>query len=144
MYSYNRRQYINKEPEKKIEKNIPESNENTDINNLVSSNVENIKLLLESVDEIKKSVKKLEESIGDIASRLVNWENNFYTDNNVRNVQSQYDSKIINNQLNTPKNNVQNNKPLYQKEENIDVPMMPGACFSNITAEYLKNLSKNR
>ncbi len=144
MYSYNRRPYINREPEKIIEKTIAESDENTNINIIKTVDTENSKLLLESVNEIKKSIKKLEETIIDIASRLASWENHFEIESNCRNIQSQYECKSANNQIYSQKNTVSDTKSTYQNEEKNDLPMMPGSGFSYITADYLKNLTKNR
>lgn len=140
MYAYNRRPYINREPEKKI----TESNENTDINIIKSVDTENSKLLLESLNEIEKSIKKLEKTIVDIASRLLSWENHFEIESNSRNIQSQYDFKSENNQMYSQKNTVSDTKSTNKNEEKNDLPMMPGAGFSYITADYLKNLTKNK
>ncbi len=144
MYSYNRRPYISREPEKKTEKNIADSDENTNINIIKPVDTENSKLLLESVNEIRKSIKKLEETIIDIASRLVSFENHFEIESNCRNIQSQYECKSANNQIYSQKNTISDIKRTYQNEEKNDLPMMPGAGFSYITSDYLKNLTKNR
>lgn len=144
MYSYNRRPYITREPEKKIDKSPSEHNENTDINISNPIDNENIKLLLEKVNDIKNSVQKLEESVIDICSKLVSLENHFDNEKNSRNVQSQCSYKSVNNKT-YPQNSTDSYiRNQYESEERRNTPMMPGTGFSNITAEYLKNLSKNK
>lgn len=144
MYPYNRRPYIIKEPEKKLDKNIPESTDNTEVNASKSSDLENIKLLLENVKDIKDSLKKLEESMADIASRLTNLEARFEMDSKYINTQIQFDTADTNNQIRSQKNDSYELSTSYQPEENNDTPIMPGAGFSCITKDYLRNLTKNR
>lgn len=158
MYPYNRRFYISREPEKKIETNLPEASERTEVNNTNSTDTENIKLLLENVDEIKDSLKKLEENISEIASKLASLENRFdiesifrNIENNLRNMQIQYNNANSNIQPYTQKHNdcelinSDNELSSYnQTEKSNQTPIMPGTGFSYITAEYLRNLSKNR
>ena len=144
MYSYNRRPYISREPEKKTEKNIADSDENININSNKAADRETINLLLESVNEINKSIKKLEETLIEIASRLVSFENHFEFESNCRNIQSQYECKSVNNQIYSQNNTVPDIKSTSQNEETEELPMMPGAGFSHITADYLKKLTKNK
>ncbi|AEV68073.1 hypothetical protein [Acetivibrio clariflavus] len=158
MYPYNRRFYIGREPEKKIEKNEVESSENIEANSLTSADTENIKMLLENVDEIKNSLKKLEENITDIASKLANLENRFDVEsiyrsieNSFRNMQIQYSHANPNNQhysMKTSgydyKNREDEPNTSHQPDKNNQTPIMPGTGFSFITADYLRNLSKNR
>ncbi|HPU41839.1 MAG TPA: hypothetical protein PKY26_05475 [Acetivibrio clariflavus] len=158
MYPYNRRVYISREPEKKIEKNVAESSENSEANRPTSADAENIKMLLENVDEIKNFIKKLEESITDITSKLANLENRFdienicrSIENSLRNIQIQYNHENPNTQHYSMKNTYCDCKnsecesnSSRQPDTNNQTPIMPGAGFSFITADYLRNLNKNR
>ncbi|WP_010244033.1 hypothetical protein [Acetivibrio cellulolyticus] len=145
MYSYNnRRQYVNKEPEKEIEKNIPESTENTNLTDLKSFTTNSINLLSENINEIKKSLKKLEDSFIDLALRVVSMENHIDTLDKLRNIQNPTEYKVIDTRPETPNKNLPNNSEVYKHEDTTNLPMMPGSGFANITAEYLKNLNKNK
>jgi len=96
------------------------------------------------VKDIKESLKKLEESMADITSRLANLETRFEMDNKHGNIPIQYDTADTNTQNYSQKNTAYESKPSYQPEENNDTPIMPGAGFSCITKDYLRNLNKNR
>lgn len=135
---------MTKEPRTKIEKSTSEPTANTEKDNLSSADSENIKLLLESVNEIKNSIHKLEESILDIASKLNNLENRFDIESNCKNVQIQYDSEDVNNKIYSPKDTTQELNTSTPPENNRQMPIMPGAGFACITADYLRSLSKNR
>jgi len=142
MYLYNRRAYMSNELEKNTKQNISQANNNSDVKNLERSENENIKLLLDSVNEIKKSVKKLEESLVDITAKLVNCENYFDYESTSKNIQSQ--NKYTNNEVFPQQKPASFNKPSYQTEVESNTPIMPGTGFASITADYLKNLNRNK
>lgn len=144
MYSYNRRQYISKEPEKKIETPISESTENNNFADLKLFTTESIKLLSENINEMKNSIKKLDDKLTDLAMRIVSLENHIDLEEKYEKIQNLTEYNTIRNKLNSPKNNVCYNKQTEKPENDYNIPLMPGSCFSNVTADYLKTLSKNK
>lgn len=148
MYTYNRRQYINRESEKKIEKNVSEGNENTDINttitDLKSLTLGSLKLLFENIDEIKNSIKKIDDRIMDLSLRISGLENHFDNNENYKKIQIQPVFDEIKTKFAPVKDDATNDDEAYQSDIQNSTPMMPGSGFSNITADYLRNLSKKR
>jgi len=151
MYSYNRRQYINREPENKIEKNIPEKNENSNNEDLKSLFLGSLKLLLENYEEIKNSIKKLDVQITSLSQRISSLENHFDNNDYLKKIQIQpvFDEikpkfeDEIKSKLETVKSMSANDEANQTNSQN-SMPMMPGSGFSNITADYLRNLNKKR
>lgn len=144
MYAYNRRQYISKEPEKKNENPIPESTENNNFSDLKLFTTESIKLLSENINEMKSSIKKLEDRVTDLALRIVSLENHIDLEEKYERIHTQTEFNTTKNELDSPKNNVRYNYQPYPYEKNCSLPLMPGSGFSNVTAEYLRNLSKDK
>ncbi len=143
MYSYNRRQYINREPENKIEKNIPEANENSDAA-LKALALESLKLLSENIEEIKNSINKLDNRMVDLSHRISNLETHFDNNNDIKRIQTQPMFDEIKTKFETEKNKVENKHEEYQPDYENSAPMMPGSGFANITVDYLRNLNKKR
>jgi predicted nuclease with TOPRIM domain len=144
MYAYNRRQYIYREPEKKNENPIPKTSENNNFSDLKVFTTESVKLLSENINEMKDSIKKLEDKINDLALRLVSLENHIEPEDKHERLQSQIEINTIKNEPETPKNNVFSNQQPYPSEKSSNLPLMPGSGFSNVTLEYLKNISNSK
>lgn len=139
MYSYNRRQYISREPESKTDKNITEVKDNSDAA-LKKLAVDSLKLLSENIQEIKNSINKLDSRISELSNRISSLENHFDSNSQQKRMQmhslpddtiTKYDTEI-------------KQQEAYEPDYDNNIPVMPGSGFAGITVDYLRNLNKKR
>lgn len=100
--------------------------------------VDSLKALTKNIDDLKQSVKALEERFDHIDITRINFENELERlSANSRTVES--DLLNVRNELEIQKREAVNRNYLYNSRINMDRPMMPGTGFACVTPNYLKN-----
>lgn len=97
--------------------------------------------LSENIDEINKSIEKLGESLGNIEARQFSLEEQLNRDYNKND--NTFNAYNYNEKICCQAKGAEIIEKDQEYDENFGKkPIMPGAGFSNITPEFLKNLGR--